>query len=84
MSSKKFIKCDEANITCDKSQYNEASLLEKIKLNIHLIWCAACRKYSRNNAKLTKLVSQKEDKLNASEKNKIKATLDKELQKQNN
>jgi hypothetical protein len=84
MSSKKFIKCDEANITCDKSQYNEASLLEKIKLNIHLIWCTACRKYSRNNAKLTKLVSQKEDKLNASEKNKIKATLDKELQKQNN
>lgn len=52
--SKFFIKCDKANQVCDKSQYKEASFLEKLKLNIHLIYCKYCRKYSKNNAKLTK------------------------------
>lgn len=48
-----FIPCEEANHTCDKTQYKEASLLEKIKLNIHLIYCRACREYTKNNTKLT-------------------------------
>ncbi|MDP5157823.1 MAG: hypothetical protein NWQ07_04510 [Flaviramulus sp.] len=51
-----FIPCDEANHTCDKSQYKEATFLEKIKLNIHLIYCKACRKYTKNNALLTKKI----------------------------
>ena len=54
---KLFVSCDKATHTCDKSQYKEASLWEKIKLNIHLIYCKACRKYSANNAKLTKLIT---------------------------
>jgi hypothetical protein len=47
------IPCNEANHVCDKTQYKEASLWEKIKLNIHLIYCKACRKYSKNNMSLT-------------------------------
>ncbi|WP_025743996.1 hypothetical protein [Aquimarina pacifica] len=51
-----FVSCPEANHFCDKNQYKEASLLDKIKLNLHLIYCRACRKYSANNGKLTKLI----------------------------
>lgn len=49
-----FLKCDEANHTCDKNQYKEASFWELIKLNIHLIGCRACQKYTARNTKLTK------------------------------
>lgn len=50
--------CDEANQVCDKSQYEEASFWEKIKLNVHLIYCKFCRKYSKNNAKLTTKIKE--------------------------
>ena len=49
---KVMIPCDEANLVCDKTQYKEATLWEKIKLNIHLIYCKVCRKYSKNNKKI--------------------------------
>lgn len=76
-----FVSCDKATHTCDKSQYNEASLWEKIKLNIHLIYCKACRKYSANNSKLTKITNKPEiNCLKNSEKEKLKANFNKELQ----
>ncbi len=53
--NKFFIPCDEANHTCDKNQYKEASFLELVKLNIHLIYCKACREYTKNNNQLSKL-----------------------------
>lgn len=53
-----FIPCDKANHTCDKSQYKEASLPEKIKLNIHLIYCKAYREYTKTNIKLTKKIKE--------------------------
>ena len=84
MSIKKFTSCDKANLTCDKAQYKEATFWEKIKLNLHLIWCAACRRYSKNNAKLTRLVNYKEVKLQPSEKTKIKSAFEQELAKQDN
>jgi hypothetical protein len=75
-----FIACEEANHNCDKSQYNEASFWEKIKLTVHLIYCRACREYSKNNAKLTKLVEDpKIDCLNMKEKKKLKTHFEKEL-----
>ncbi len=55
-----FIPCNDANHVCDKTQYKEASLWEKIKLNIHLIYCRACRKYTKNNTKLTKAITKSE------------------------
>lgn len=76
--------CDEANHVCDKSQYKEASLIEKIKLNIHLIYCRACRKYSSNNGKLTKvIVDSKVECLDKEEKNAIKRTIHKALSDHN-
>ena len=48
------MKCEEAGHVCDKSQYKEASFWEKVKLNIHLIYCRACREYTKNNIKLSK------------------------------
>ncbi len=71
-----FVKCSEANHTCDKSQYNEATFWEKVKLNIHLLYCRACRKYTARNRKLTKLMKNPEIRtLNTSEKNLIKERL---------
>lgn len=82
MSNKIIIPCEEANHVCDKTQYKEATLWEKIKLNIHLIYCQACRNYTKNNTKLTKLFNRKPEKLDASVKKSLKTTFEKELAKQ--
>lgn len=84
MSNKVFLSCEEANHTCDKTQYNDATILEKIKLTFHLAFCAACRKYTKNNAKLTSLFNKKPVKLDATEKSKIQSAFEHELAKQNN
>jgi predicted anti-sigma-YlaC factor YlaD len=77
---KMLISCDKATHTCDKTQYDEASLWEKIKLNIHLLICKACRKYSSNNGKLTKLIHKSDvECLNATEKERLKVNLNNEL-----
>lgn len=81
MSFKFFIPCDKANHVCDKTQYKEATLWEKIKLNIHLIYCNACRKYTKNNTKLTKLVTKNHVTLDASAKESLKSAFEKELAK---
>ncbi len=52
------IPCEKANHICDKSQYKEASFWEKIKLNMHLIYCRVCREYTANNQKLTKTIKK--------------------------
>lgn len=79
---KLFIKCDEANHVCDKTQYNDASFWEKIKLNIHLIYCAACRKYTARNTKLTKVVSEAKPKfIPKDQKENMKKVLQKEISK---
>ncbi|MEQ3796408.1 hypothetical protein AAFP94_14565 [Flavobacteriaceae bacterium MJ-SS4] len=85
MSDKKyklFVSCDVANHVCDKTQYNEASLWEKIKLNIHLVYCKACRKYTQNNQKLTKAVKESEVQcLDVTSKEIIKQHITTELEK---
>jgi hypothetical protein len=55
-----IVSCDEANHTCDKTQYKEATFFEKVKLNIHLIYCKACREYTKNNTILTKKIKVSE------------------------
>ncbi len=78
--SKFFIKCDEANHVCDKSQYKEASFIEKVKLTIHLMYCKYCREYSNNNAKLTKCVEKsKVECLDNTVKKEMNVNLKKEL-----
>ncbi|MGE5943557.1 MAG: hypothetical protein ACM31G_04365 [Flavobacteriales bacterium] len=51
-----MVPCDEAHHVCDKTQYKESSLWEKIKLRIHLLYCKACRKYTKNNKKLSNTI----------------------------
>ena len=53
-----MIPCDEANHVCDKTQYKDASLWEMVKLNLHLLYCKACREYTKNNTKLTKKIKE--------------------------
>ena len=49
------ITSDEVTTICDKNQYGEATLLEKLKLNIHFIRCKICFKYTKQNMTLTKI-----------------------------
>ncbi|WP_452226287.1 glycine dehydrogenase [Lacinutrix cladophorae] len=77
--------CEKANHVCDKSQYKEATFLEKIKLNIHLIFCKACRKYSSNNQKLTKKMHDANvECMHREEKKALKENLNKAIKEQQN
>ncbi len=74
------MKCEEANHVCDKTQYKEASLIEKIKLNIHLLYCRACRKYTASNRKLTQIMNKsKVQSISTSDKDALKERLKKEM-----
>lgn len=55
--SKLFISCDEATTICDKSQYGEATILDKLKLNLHFLRCKICKIYTKHNTLLTKVFS---------------------------
>ncbi len=78
-----LVSCTEANHLCDKTQYRESSLIEKIKLNIHLIYCRVCRKYTVNNSKLTKLMKNpKVMSLSQSSKEKMKEMLKQKMSEQ--
>lgn len=55
MGKKLFISCDEATTICDKSQYGEASLLDKIRLSMHLALCRHCKKYTKQNRVMSDL-----------------------------
>ncbi|TVZ26961.1 hypothetical protein JM83_1968 [Gillisia sp. Hel_I_86] len=60
MDTKKrlLIDCSEAAYCCDKNQYKEASVTEKLKMLLHLIYCKKCRKYSSHNRHLTELIER--------------------------
>lgn len=76
------IKCNESNHICDKSQYKEASLWEKIKLNIHLLYCDYCRKYTAKNQRLTKSIKGTQLKtLSHEDKNVLKEKVLQEMKK---
>lgn len=76
--------CHEANHICDKNQYNEATFWEKVRLNIHLIYCRACRKYSIRNSKLTKAVNNPTvQTVSTSEKEAMKQRLQEQLNSSN-
>ena len=53
-----FIDCSEAAHSCDKAQYNEASLYEKMKIHLHIFFCKPCKNYTKQNTKLTKLIEE--------------------------
>ena len=74
------INCEEAGHICDKSQYKEATFWEKVRLNIHLIYCRACQKYTARNTKLTKAVKNpKVNTVSKEEKADLQELLNKQL-----
>ncbi|AXT19177.1 hypothetical protein D7030_13860 [Flavobacteriaceae bacterium AU392] len=84
MSKKIRLECSNANHICDKNQYREASLWEKIILSLHLLHCKACRAYTKKNNALTKLTKNpKVETMPASSKKGLKERLAEELAKQN-
>jgi hypothetical protein len=78
-----LIKCDEATLICDKTQYKEANFLEKLKLSFHLMTCKHCKVYTEQNSVVTKVLKYKSDKkdkcLTSLEKAAIKNKLDDSL-----
>jgi hypothetical protein len=75
-----FISCEEAKHICDKTQYDEASLWERIKLNIRLSWCRITRAYTKRNRKLTKLMKTEGIQvMSSSDKNSLQQAFSKEL-----
>ncbi|PCH49358.1 MAG: hypothetical protein COC22_06675 [Flavobacteriaceae bacterium] len=55
------ISCDEATKICDKNQYGEASLWDKIRLKFHMFICEKCTLYSKQNEVLTKCFEKYKD-----------------------
>lgn len=51
-----LISKEEAFHICDKTQYCESTLWEKIKLNFRYSWCRTTRLYVNRNKKLTDLL----------------------------
>jgi len=75
-----FLKCGETAEVCDKCQYEEASLLDKLKMKLHLIMCKYCRNYSTNNNKLTNSIKSADIKtFSKKDKELLKAKLDQEM-----
>ena len=84
MGKKFFITCDEATTICDKNQYKEASLYDKLRLNIHLLWCKHCSKYTKQNTLMTRIFGKhtspcQEQKMPEDAKLELERKLEKEL-----
>lgn len=80
MLRKFTISCEQANAICNKAQYGEATFLEKLKLNFHILICKFCALYSKQNQKLTKVCKakaseKKENTLHTEEKELLKEKL---------
>lgn len=77
-----FISCDEAKHICDKTQYDEASGWERLKLGIRLSWCKFTKAYSNNNNKLTEALQKTEvNCLKNEERKKLQKNFEQELTK---
>jgi hypothetical protein len=78
-----FISCEEAKHICDKTQYNEATLLERFKLKLRLSWCHLTKSYLEQNSLLTESIHKAGiDCLNLSEKERLQKKFNAELAKQ--
>ncbi|KKO07827.1 hypothetical protein LCGC14_0051690 [marine sediment metagenome] len=70
-----MISCEKAANICNRHQYREATVWEKIQLKFHLTMCKTCAKHSAGNKKLTSLCNQaKLTVLSDEEKRKMKET----------
>ena len=79
-----FISCEEAQHICDKAQYGEAGIWEKIKLNIRLSWCRITQAYYKRNTKLTKAIKEsKVECMDKEAKDSLRKKFEKKLSEQN-
>jgi uncharacterized Fe-S cluster-containing radical SAM superfamily protein len=82
-----MINCDEATAICDKNQYGEATVIDKIRLNFHLMVCKYCKAYTKQNQVMSRLFGKYltpcdgSEKLSHEEKQKLEQKLQKELKK---
>ena len=77
-----FVSCKEAKHICDKKQYNEASVWERMKLSIRLSWCRFTKAYSKDNNKLTQVIKKSEiNCLKHDERSKLQQQFNQELAK---
>lgn len=75
-----IISKEEAFHICDKSQYRESNLWEKVKLSFRYLWCRTTRLYVLRNTKLTKTIeSSKLECLNYSERKLLEDRLNEQL-----
>ena len=66
-----MISCEKAAIICNKTQYGEASFMDKLKLKFHLFMCKTCSGFSKKNTQLTTLC-EKANLQSLSEQEKLK------------
>lgn len=50
--------CTEAAKICDKAEYREAGLVEKLRLQLHLFFCRTCKDYNSRNRDLSSLLNK--------------------------
>ncbi|MEZ7496152.1 hypothetical protein QO206_11675 [Leeuwenhoekiella aequorea] len=82
---KLFVDCKKAGHLCDKVQYKDASLFEKLSVVVHNMVCKHCSDYSERNLRLTKLINDpKCKKMPEDCKKRIQQELDRELAKDQN
>ena len=66
-----MITCEKAADICNKTQYREATFIEKMKLQFHLLMCKTCSAFSKQNSAFTALC-EKANLQTLSEQEKIK------------
>jgi len=72
-----MISCEQAAIICNKTQYREASFLEKIKLRLHLFVCKTCAAFTKKNTLFTALCEKAHiHQLSEEEKHRMKRELE--------
>lgn len=78
-----IISKEEAFHICDKSQYRESTLWEKVRLSFRYLWCRTTRLYVNRNTKLTKaLKSSNLECLEYSERKLMEDRLNQQLKNQ--
>ncbi len=84
--NKFFISCDEATTICDKNQYGEAMVFDKVKLSVHFLRCKICKMYTKQNTLLSKIFGsyskkhcEKQKSMSYQDKEKIEVEVKKKL-----
>ena len=50
--------CAEAANTCQKVEYREAGIADRLRLKFHLFLCSPCKDYSKKNHRLSHLLEK--------------------------